>query len=150
MGAELAGPPDGAAVARVAHRVAFFETDGMRIVHHANYVRWFELARIEWMDRYHVPYTRYVDAGLHLATIRLEVDYRAPARFDDRVEIATWLDHVAGASLRMAYCAELAGRVLVTGATEHACVDEAGRPRRIPREWRDELRTRAAPDARDA
>jgi len=138
-----ASPPEGAVVARVAHRVAFFETDGMRIVHHANYVRWFELARIEWMDRFHVPYAHYIEAGLHLATIHLEVDYRSPARFDDRVEIATWLEHVAGASLRMAYCASVDGRLLVSGATEHACVDDGGKPRRIPRAWRDALRERA-------
>ena len=139
------GPPAGATATSIEYRVPFFDTDAMRIVHHANYVRWFELARVEWLDRHHVPYRSYVDAGLHLATTHLEVDYMWPARFDDRVAISTWPTNVRGASLEMAYWISCDGRTLVTGLTEHACVDDDGRVRRIPREWRDQLRSSLAP-----
>jgi acyl-CoA thioester hydrolase len=141
------GPPAGAAVSSVEYRVPFFDTDAMRVVHHANYVRWFELARVEWMDRNHVPYLSYVELGLHLATTRLECDYKWPARFDDRVTIATWATNVRGASLEMAYLIECDGRTLVTGLSEHACVDDDGRVRRIPKEWREQLRAALAPNA---
>ena len=111
----------------------------MRIVHHANYLRWFELARIDWMDAHHVPYQRYVEEGLHFATTRVEVDYKRPARFDDRVGIVAWLADLGGASLTMAYRVERAGETLVVGRTEHACVDDEGRVRRIPLERRRAL-----------
>jgi len=126
----------------VLHRVPFHETDGMRIVHHANYVHWFELARLDWMDEHHVAYSDYVALGLNYATTRIEIDYHAPARFDDRVQIEAWLDDLGGASLGMSYRARREDTVLVSGRTEHACVDEDGRVRRIPKDWRNELRAK--------
>jgi len=141
------GPPSGAKAVSIEYRVPFFDTDAMRVVHHANYVRWFELARIEWMDRNHVPYRNYVDAGLHLATTHIEADYKWPARFDERVTITTWPTNVRGASLEMEYRVSCNGQTLVTGKSEHACVDEGGQVRRIPREWRDQLRSSLAASA---
>jgi acyl-CoA thioester hydrolase len=124
----------------VIHRVAFYETDAMGIVHHSNYIRFFELSRIVWLDEHHRPYRDYVAEGLHFATTRVEVDYHQPARYDDALEIETWPEWVRGASLKMAYAIRRGEVELVTGATEHAMVDEAsGRPRRIPREWRERL-----------
>ena len=111
----------------------------MRIVHHANYVRWFELARLDWMDTHHVPYRRYVEDGLHFATTRIEVDYKAPARFDDRVTITAWLADLGGASLAMDYRVDCDDRTLVLGRSEHACVGDDGRVRRIPAERRRAL-----------
>ena len=118
----------------------------MRIVHHANYIRWFELARIAWMDTHHVPYHWYVEQGLHFATTRVEVDYKRPARFDDRVGIVAWLADLGGASLAMAYRVERDDETLVIGRSEHACVDDSGRVRRIPADRRRALQaTRPAP-----
>lgn len=138
-------PPAETPCVRTLHRVAFFETDAMRIVHHANYLRWFELARVEWMDEYHVPYRRYVEEGLHFATTHIEIDFKSPARFDDRVTINAWLAGLGGASLAMDYCVECEGRTLVRGRSEHACVDDAGRVRRIPADRRANLQTALAP-----
>ncbi|MDH3686512.1 MAG: acyl-CoA thioesterase [Myxococcales bacterium] len=140
MPRDRSGPPEGARVSTVTHRVAFYETDAMAIVHHSNYIRFFELARIVWMDEQHRPYADYVADGLHFATTHVAVDYHQPARYDDLVEIDTWPLWVRGASLAMAYAIRLGDAVLVTGVTEHAMVDEAsGRPRRIPKEWRERL-----------
>ena len=111
----------------------------MGIVHHSNYVRHMELARIVWLDEHHRPYRDYVAEGLHFATTRLEVDYRRPAVYDDVLRIATWLEWVRGASLRMGYEIPAATSSSSTGATEHAVVDGDGRLRRIPRERREEL-----------
>jgi acyl-CoA thioester hydrolase len=132
-------PPPGAACSQVEHRVAFYETDAMGVVHHANYLRFFELARVRWLDEHDRPYVEYVDAGLHFAVTRAELDYRRGARFDDRLCVETWLAWVAGASLGMAYRIECADELVVVGRTEHAAVDDDGRVRRIPREDRKRL-----------
>ncbi len=140
--------PGAAPTATIRHRVAFYETDAMGIVHHSNYLRFFENARVEWLDRHDQPYIAYADAGLHFAVTHVEVDYRRSARFDDTIEITTWVEWARGASLRMAYRIEREGELLVVGATEHASVDDEGRVRRIPLERRRNLQAQAVP-ARD-
>jgi acyl-CoA thioester hydrolase len=120
--------------------VAFYETDAMGIVHHANYVRFFELARVVWLDEHDRPYRAYVADALHFATTRVEARYHRSAAFDDVLEITTWLEWVRGASLGMGYRIRRGGDLLVTGASEHALVDREGRLRRIPPEHRTRMR----------
>jgi acyl-CoA thioester hydrolase len=72
--------------------------------------------------------------------IRLELDYRLPVAFDEEVAITVWPEWVKGATLRMAYRLTSARGLVAHAATEHAMVDDDGRPRRIPREERDALR----------
>jgi acyl-CoA thioester hydrolase len=134
-------PPAAAATSSLEHRVPFYETDAMGIVHHANFVNYLELARVVFMDEHDRPYRDYMAAGLHFATTHVEIDYRRPLRFDDRVEISTWLVELRGASLRMAYVLRCHGEVVASAATEHALVDESGRPRRIPVDHRQRLRS---------
>lgn len=126
------------------HAVPFYETDAMGIVHHSNHVRYFELGRIAWLREHDQPYERYVEQGLHFATTKVEVDYHAPARFADEVEIVVWLDEVRGASLVMAYALHTTGALVATGRSEHAAVDPGGRVRRLPRDRRDALRALVA------
>lgn len=121
------------------HRVAFYETDAMGIVHHANYVRYLELARIAWMDEHDRPYRDYVKEGLHFSTTRVDLAYVRSASFDDVLDVTTWLDWVGGASLRMGYEIDREGTRVAEGITEHAMVDLSGRPRRIPAERRARL-----------
>lgn len=134
-------PPSDAVTSTVRHRVPFYETDAMGIVHHSNYVRYLELARIVWLDEHDQPYREYVAKGLHFATTRVEVDYRRPAAYDDEIDVTTWLGEVRGASLRMEYELRRGGVLVATATTEHAMVDATGRVRRIPRERRVGLRS---------
>jgi len=129
--------PAGARVGQLPRRVAFYETDAMGVVHHSNYVRFFEDARIVWMDTYTEPYRAWVARNLHFAVTKVELRCVRSAAFDDVLEVATWLEWVRGASLRMAYRIRRGDDVIVTGATEHACVDGTGRVRRLPPEARE-------------
>lgn len=140
--------PHAAATSRVEHRVAFYETDAMGVVHHANYLRFFEQARVIWLEENDRPYTEYMAMGLHFAVTRAEVDYRLATRFDDRLVITTWAEWVRGASLRMAYLVDREGERVASGATEHATIDlEQGRVRRLPREARARLQALVSPDS---
>ncbi len=139
----MAGVPDsiprGAAYSTLRHRVAFFETDAMAIVHHANYIRYLELARILFMDEHDAPYKTYVDRDLHFATTKLEVRYLRSAAFDDRLEVWIWLDRVGRASVRMCYEVRRGDVLLASATTDHAMVDGTGRVRGIPKERREGL-----------
>lgn len=123
----------------VLHRVPFYETDAMGVVHHSNFVRYLELARIRWLDEHHRSYREYVAGSQHFATTHVEVDYYRSAAFDDEISVTAWLEWIRGASLRMAYHLATAEGLIASGATEHALVDLAGRVQRIPREDRERL-----------
>jgi acyl-CoA thioester hydrolase len=138
-------PPAGSARSRLVHRVPFYETDAMGIVHHSNYVRFFELARVVWMDEHDRPYREYAAEGLNFATTSLEIRYHRSAAFDDVLAITTWPEWVRRASLRMGYEIRRDGELVATGASEHALVDGSGRPRGLPPERRTVLASRLAP-----
>jgi acyl-CoA thioester hydrolase len=144
LGRPASPPPAGAARTTLRHRVAFYETDAMAIVHHANYVRFLELVRVVWMDEHDRPYREYAAEGLHFATTRVEIDYRRSASFDDAIDITAWMEWVRGASLGMAYQIHRGDDLVATAATEHAMVDLEGRPRRIPPDRRKVLLQRVA------
>ena len=137
-------PPEGAAATTIRHRVCFYETDAMGIVHHANYIHFFENARVQWLDDHDRPYRWYVEQGIHFATTHIAVHYQSPTAFDDELEITTWLDWARGASLGMAYRIAKDGETKILGTSEHAAVDLEGRIRRIPKQRRESLREIAA------
>lgn len=115
----------------------------MGVMHHANYLRLFENARVVWLDEHDVSYTRYVELDLHFAVTHVEANYHLSAFFDDRLRVTTWVDWARGASLRMAYRIERGEELVASGATEHAAVNTEGRVRRIPKENRARLQAAA-------
>ena len=128
------------------HRVGFFETDAMGIVHHSNYLRFFENARVVWLETHDKSYPEWIEMDLHFAVTHAQLDYRQSARFDDILEVTTWLEWVRGASLAMAYTIVCGSTLLVTGRTEHASINDDGKVRRIPKEDRARLGRSALPD----
>jgi len=131
--------PAGATTITMQHRVGFHETDAMGIVHHSNYLRFFENARVVWLETHDKSYPDWIEMGLHFAVTHAELDYRQPARFDDILEVTTWLEWVRGASLAMAYTIFCRSTLLVTGRTEHASINDEGKVRRIPNDDRARL-----------
>jgi acyl-CoA thioester hydrolase len=132
-------PPPGARISILSRGVSFYETDAMGIVHHSNYLRFFEEARARWLEDHDQPYTAYLAEDLHFAVTAAHVDYHRSAAFGDRLEVTVWMEWVHGASLRMAYRIERDQELLVSGYTEHATINSEGRLRRIPKDRRDQL-----------
>ena len=139
MSGEAPEPPSGARISLVDHTVAFYETDAMGVVHHSNYLRFFEEARARWLEDHDQPYTAYLAEDLHFAVTRAHARYHQSARFADRLVTTVWMESVQGASLRMAYRIERGGELIVSGYTEHASVNGEGKLRRIPKERRTHL-----------
>jgi acyl-CoA thioester hydrolase len=138
-------PPAAAVTSCIAYRVPFYDTDAMRVVHHANFVRYLELARLRFLEEHLEPYATFVARGQHFAVTRCQVDYLLPARFDDALAIHCWLAWARSASLGIAYRIERGADLLATASTEHALVDETGRPTRIPEPQRRALRELVSP-----
>jgi len=132
-------PPAPEFTSTVEHRIAFYETDAMTVVHHANYLHFFERARVEWLQEHDQPYSEYVEQDIHFAVTQAQVNYHRSSRFNDLLRITTWMEWVRGASLSMAYRVERDGELIASGQTEHAAVSGEGRVRRIPREQRKRM-----------
>jgi len=122
------------AVVTVDVEVRFAETDSMGVVHHANYVVWFEVGRVAWMKAAGMPYTDIAASGHHLAVTAIHAAYRASARFGDTVRISARLAKLRSRQVEFSYeLRQLADdALLATGASEHICVDLEGRMAKIP------------------
>jgi acyl-CoA thioester hydrolase len=131
-----------AALSVVRVRVRFSETDLMGIVHHASYLSYMEVARIEWLRRRGVEYADWATHGVHLPVVELSVQYRAPARFDDEIDVRVSLVEVGAASVRFDYELVRAadGTVCTAGSTRLACLDSQLALRRISPEIAEFLR----------
>lgn len=125
-------PPLGAKTATISYRVPFYDTDAMRIVHHARYVHYLELARIEYLDLHDRPYREYVAEGLHFAVTGLEVRYQQAARYDDRLQVTCWLAWLKRVSLAIGYVVKRDGNLIACATTEHALVNDDGKLVSIP------------------
>ena len=120
-------------------RVRFVETDAMGIVHHSNYLAYFEETRVAYLRAIGHPFTEWRDAGLESPVLESFVQYRQPLEFDDEITVHLRLAEVTRATFQMAYLITVdddAGvpRPRATGVTVHGCVTTAGRPTRLP-DW---------------
>jgi acyl-CoA thioester hydrolase len=116
-------------------RVRFAETDAQGIVHNANYLVWFEIARVAYLEQFAGGYPKLRESGVEALVLESHVHYREPARFDDRLRIHARCADVRGARFRYEYAVEREGVVIADGWTAHATVDrETLRPTRIP-DW---------------
>jgi len=113
--------------------VRFSETDAQAVAHHANYLVWFEIARIDYLARFEGGYPALLEAGVDATTVEANVRYRIPARFGDVLEIGARCLDVRGARFRFEYAIQRDGTLLAGGWTAHACVDARTlRPTRVP------------------
>ena len=130
-------------------KVRFAETDAQGIAHHATYLVWFEVARIEYLARFRGGYPELQAEGIEALTLDASVTYRAPARFDDRLTIYARCAEVRGARFRFEYRVERDGVLIADGSTGHACADaQTLRPTRVPAWLVEEIAaTEGAPSA---
>jgi acyl-CoA thioester hydrolase len=116
-------------------RVIYGDTDQMGVVYYANYLRYFEAGRNEFIRAKGLRYRDFeAGHGLRLPVVEAHVSYRMPARYDDVLTIETSLAEMRRASARFGYRIVRDGDVLATGHTLHACVDLEGRVKRMPPE----------------
>jgi acyl-CoA thioester hydrolase len=114
-------------------KVRFAETDAQGIAHNSNYFVWFEVARVEHLERYAGGYQRLRDLGLEALVLETHVRYLQPAKFDDRLLVHARCLDMRGARFRYEYAVERGGVVIADGWTSHATVDARTlRPTRVP------------------
>jgi acyl-CoA thioester hydrolase len=120
--------------------VRFAETDAQGVAHNANYLVWFEVARVAYLAEYAGGYSAIREQGFESFVLESYVRYLQPARFDDSLRIHTRVGELRGARFRFDYEITRDGEVIASGWTSHACVDaKTLRPTRIPQSLADAI-----------
>lgn len=114
-------------------RVRFAETDAQGIAHNSNYFVWFEVARVDYLERHAGGYQKLRDLGIEAVVLEAHIRYLEPAKFDDRLVVHARCVDVKGARFRYEYSIERGDTVIADGWTAHATVDAVTfRPTRVP------------------
>lgn len=113
--------------------VRFAETDAQGVAHHATYLVWFEVARIDYLARYAQGYKRLQEQGYEALTIESHVRYLRPVVFDDRLVIHARCGDIRGARFGYEYAVTHDEALVADGWTRHAVVDaKTLQPARVP------------------
>lgn len=118
-------------------RVNFYDTDLMGVVHHANYIRYFEEARVEYLRAAGWDLTELMNKGIVFPIVEVEAKYKESARYDEIILIHTCMRNVDQVKLEIEYEAvsEKTGHILATGRTVNTFTDtKTGRIVRLPKE----------------
>ena len=113
-------------------RVRYAETDRMGLLHHANYLVYFEQARTELLRSSNASYKEMEDQGFFLVVAEAEVKFKKPAHYDDVLTIRTTVTRTSPVRLEHKYEVFRDGTLIAEGATTLACVDREGKLRAMP------------------
>ena len=113
-------------------RVRYAETDRMGLLHHANYLVYFEQAHTDLLRSLGLTYKDMEDQGFLLVVTKVEVRFRRPARYDDLLTVRTTVEKTTMVRIDHRYEVFCEGQLLAEGSSTLACVDRDGRPQALP------------------
>jgi acyl-CoA thioester hydrolase len=123
-------------------KVRFAETDAQGIAHHASFLVWLEVARVEYLARHAGGYQGIRERGLEALTTEVNVRYHRAAYFDERLLVEARCVDLRGARFRYEYRITRGGELVAEAWTRHAVVDaETYRPTRVPAWLADAIAT---------
>lgn len=123
-------------------RVNYRMTDQMGVVYYANYLEFFEIARGGLLRAQGLEYRQMEADGFLLPVVHAACDYLAPARYEDLLQVRTWITRLTRLRIHFAYEITIEGRdgVIARGQTQHIVIGPDGRPRRLNPEWHERLK----------
>jgi acyl-CoA thioester hydrolase len=113
-------------------RVRYAETDRMGLLHHANYLVYFEQGRTELLRSKGLAYRDLEDKGYLMVVTKMEVKYRSPARYDDLLTLRTTVVRTTMVRIDHRYEVFRDGVLLAEGSSTLACVDRDGNIQKLP------------------
>lgn len=115
----------------------YYETDRMDVVHHSNYIRWFEEARIHFMEEAGYSYARIEAEGIMLPVLSAECQYRSSVRFGDTILIEASIAEFNGFKMAIEYIVtdKESGELRAKGKTTHCFTDSEMKPLRIKKSF---------------
>ena len=115
-------------------RVRYTETDQMGFAHHSNYLNYFEMARIEWLNKIGFSYAALERQGIVMPVVSVQINFKSPAFFDDPLTIKLFVNEIPKASIKIDYIIINAlKKEIANGSTTLAFVNiEINKPVRCP------------------
>lgn len=119
------------------HNVKYYETDQMGIVHHSNYIRWMEEARMDLMDQMGFSYKQMEDQEIISPVLSVQCEYKSMVRFGDTVVIETAIAGYNGIKLSVRYrmTDKETGELRTIAASEHCFLNRSGKPISLKRSY---------------
>jgi len=123
-------------------KIYYEDTDCGGVVYYANYLRYMERARTEYLASRGCSVKKLMDEGTVFMVLRAEIDYRAPARYGDTIEIETWVSDISRVTMVFNHTMKekTSGRLIVECKAKVVCVDKVGKPKRLPEEYVEKLK----------
>ena len=111
----------------------YYETDRMGIIHHSNYIRWFEETRIHYLEQAGYPYSKMEKDGVMIPVLSAECTYKNAVRFDETVLIYLKITQFNGFKMTIEYIVKGKenGDIKAIGTTRHFFVDSEFKPIRV-------------------
>lgn len=115
------------------HKVQYYETDMMGIVHHSNYIRWFEEARTDFLEQAGYSYKRFEDEGIISPVLEVNAKYKSMVRYGDTVNIEVHMTAFNGLKFTIEYLItdSVSGIICVQGSSQHCLLDKESKPIRL-------------------
>lgn len=112
------------------HHVHYYETDQMGCVHHSNYIRWMEEARVALLEGMGCGYRAMEESGIISPVLEVRCQYHSMVRFDDRVYIRVKLVEYNGIRMTLSYemYESVSGALCTSGESRHCFLDRSGKP----------------------
>lgn len=124
---------------RYQRRTNYYETDKMGIIHHSNYIRYFEEARLDWMEQIGLDYRQIEELGIIIPVMFVDCQYRVPVHFEDEIEIQVKLARFDGIKMEFSYelYQKATGQLCTTGRTGHCFLNDQMKPLRLKKQFPD-------------
>ena len=113
-------------------KVYYEDTDAGGVVYYANYLRFMERARTEYLSELGVNVAELHSAGQLLVVTHIDIDYRRPARLGETLEVTTELEEAKTVRVTLRQRISRQGTELIDAHLTFACVDRDGKPQRVP------------------
>lgn len=121
------------------HLAKYYETDQMAVVHHSNYIRWFEEARVDYLEQIDFGFEKIEAAGLYCPVLEVACQYKSSVKFNDLVMIFTKITSFNGVKMNIEYRVQdaVTGQLRATGESKHCFVaKEDFRPVSVKKDYK--------------
>ena len=107
-------------------KINYYETDGMGIVHHSNYIRYLEEARCYWLDQYDMSYSAFEKEGINIPVLAVNCEYKHHVAFDDTIQIKVFIKKYNGVRMTIGYDVrdKNNGKLVIMAETKHCFTDK--------------------------
>lgn len=118
------------------HKAQYYETDQMGVIHHSNYIKWFEEARVDILEQLGMDYAKMEERGIRIPVLSVSCEYKSMVQFGDEVLVIPKIEKFTGVRMTLSYriIDGYTKELKTTGETRHCFLDSNNRPISIKRE----------------